>query len=84
MKVLVPGHERSNCIDFMLELTSISSPIMVIALKDHLVEGMPITKAAAFNSVPKGNLKRTINRLEAVAKIIDKIKMEEQKPFSIK
>lgn len=74
MKSLVCGAESRARIELLISLTSIKSEGIKEALKNHYVNGMSESAAAAFEDVKQPNLKAAMLRLEEVAEVVEKIK----------
>ena len=74
IKVLLAGSETKPRFDLLLKLKSFRSENVISALKDHLVDGVSETAAAALNSVDIANFRRSLSALEDTASIVEQIK----------
>lgn len=74
MKSLVCGAESRERIELLISLTSIKSEGIKEALKNHYVNGMSESAAAAFEDVQQSNVKAAMLRLEKVAGVVEEIK----------
>ena len=72
---LLSGHESQERFNLIISLTSISSESIINALSDHLVNGYNEKMAYMANGVPQQNFNRALNKLNAVAGIIEQIKV---------
>ena len=75
MNVLCSGLESEERIDKLLQLTSITSENKIKALKYHLVNGRPKSVSANINGVDPSNFQKTLDDLNAVASIVEDIKV---------
>ena len=74
MKILLPGAEKQERIDKLLELKKIKSPKKIQAISDHLVLGHPLKMAAVRNRLDVSNFGKTIESIEKVALIVEELK----------
>lgn len=74
MNHLFAGNQTKERLALLLSLTRIDSESVLDALHDHLVVGHSATTAAQINEVAVPNFNRAMNRLNAAASIVEKIK----------
>jgi hypothetical protein len=77
MKVLCPGHESEKRVGLLLRLTSVSSPEKRAAIEMHLCGGKALQHAADLCSTDAKNLAKALATVEAVAAIVEEIKVED-------
>lgn len=75
MKVLLPGHETEARLELIIQLTGIKSEQQIKAITKHLVHGWDEALVINVYSIDKSNFKRDLNKLEAKAEIVEKIKV---------
>jgi len=73
MKYLSQGLESKKKVDLLLQLTKISSENIKSAIHDHLVGNFTINDSALLNNCKQGNLTHSINALNKIAEIVEKI-----------
>lgn len=71
---MIPGMETKERLDLVISLTSIRSEAQQRALKSHFVDGVNSSACAALEEIPESNFQRTIDRVQAVDSVIEKIK----------
>lgn len=74
MNYLFAGNQSQVRLDTLLLLTKITSEPILNALREHLVLGYPLERAAIRSKVPKGNLSRAVDTLNEVADVHEKLK----------
>ena len=74
MNYLLSGGYNPKKLELLLSLTSIRSEDIRAAISDHLVRGASIDLAAALNLVDAGNLKRSLKKLNEVARVVEEVK----------
>jgi len=72
--MLLPGAEKTERLNKLLELTKIKSPEKLKAIHDHLVLGHEAKGAAIRNGLDVSNFSKTIDSIEEVAKIVEELK----------
>lgn len=69
------GMESQERFELLVSLTGLRSENQIAALCDHLVKAVPLDAAMVMNGVTnKSNLERDLDKINDVAKIIEKIK----------
>ncbi len=69
------GGESPERFNLIIELSGLRSEKQIQTIKDHLVKGVPIDAAMAMNGVTnKSNFERDLDKINDIAKIIEKIK----------
>ncbi|PNG65017.1 hypothetical protein CRN61_17730 [Vibrio vulnificus] len=71
---MIPGMETEERLDLVISLTSIRSEPQQRALKSYFVDGVNSSACAALEEIPESNFQRTIDRVQAVDSVIEKIK----------
>jgi hypothetical protein len=74
MNYLKVGGHNPEKLDLMLSVTRISSEQIIDAIRDRLLRGATIEAAAALNGIPASNLVRALDKLNEVARVIERIK----------
>ena len=70
------GSESPERFDLLVSLTGLRSPSQIGALRDHLVNGVPLDAAMALNGVTnKSNLERDLIKINDIATTVEKIKL---------
>lgn len=72
MKYLSQGMESKKKIELMLSLTKVGDN-MKSAIVDHLVKNFAVGHSAAMNGVKSNNLSVSINELNKVAEVFEKL-----------
>ena len=69
------GSESPERFDLLVSLTGLRSPSQIGALRDHLVNGVPLDAAMVMNEVTnKSNLERDLIKINDIATTVEKIK----------
>ena len=74
MNYLLSGGYNPQKLELLLSLTSIRSDDIRAAIADHLIRGASIDFAASLNLVDSSNLKRSLKKLNEVARVVEEIK----------
>jgi hypothetical protein len=78
MKHLIPGTLNAERLVLLISLTSIRSEDIIEGLNWHLCRGHQLATAAALAQVPQNNLSRALDKVEAVADIVEQIKQHDR------
>jgi len=79
----LPGMEKEKKIDIVISFTQIDSEEKILALKRHLVDGMPLAAAAVRYDTDVSNLRKALEVLEAAANKIEEVKEMEWPDYQI-
>ena len=78
MKYLIAGTITAERLSLLLQLTRITSADIIEGLNWHLVKGHQVHTAAALAQVPSNNLARAVDKVEAVASVVEQIKQNDR------
>lgn len=80
MKIyLLQGLESPERFNLLLSLTSVRSEPVIAALIDYYVNGFRESECLTLNEVARGKFNRATEVLNKVAKIVDDIKVHDEK-----
>lgn len=74
MVYYIPGGESDARFDLILQLTKIESDDLITAMRKHVVQGLPIARAACAPYVDESNLRRALKSFNDALTIIEKVK----------